>query len=78
MTKPTCQICRFWFREGDTGVHGICRRSPPSVPLEDSMGVRTVFPRTGRAAWCGEWRSVGENCRIEYGDRVDAEGKGFD
>lgn len=55
-TEPCCANCIFWKQlVRDDEYRGICRRKPP-LPRRryDAM-----WPKTGPADWCGEFRRLG-------------------
>ena len=51
-----CSECRFWD-EFSPGLHGVCRRFPPSVHGPE-LDTRVEWPLTHRKEWCGEWKSA--------------------
>jgi hypothetical protein len=53
-----CENCRFSFWAVPEKIL-LCRRVPP-VFSETSFGPgRSLFSRTQRSVWCGEWKNEG-------------------
>ena len=52
---PMCQSCAFFDREKNDDV-GFCRRYPPSMFFLGDDDFESLFPITGLAEWCGEFK----------------------
>lgn len=57
-----CETCRFWERDGETGL-GECHRNPPvAIPLmllpggENYEHALAAWPELTATDWCGEWK----------------------
>lgn len=64
-SKPQCQNCIYWSRSKDIPDRGQCRRESPKVfYAPDRRELRSSWPHTDEAGWCGKHRQ-GEAGDIE-------------
>lgn len=49
----TCNKCKFAMLEGK---QLYCHRAPPSVQMEQGVGVHFMFAAVMPASWCGEFK----------------------
>ena len=56
-----CMTCKYWVKEKEQ-VEGVpdlgkCKRYPPQVFSDSPFSQYELFPLTGEADWCGEWKN---------------------
>ena len=53
--------CKYWVKEKEQVEGGAdlgkCKRYPPQVFSDSPFSQYELFPLTGEADWCGEWKN---------------------
>lgn len=71
MDRPRCDQCYFWDYAGmgSSGVHiGFCHRYPPERNFSAKEDCGDHQPMTDEDDWCGEWREIPEDERLDGPD----------